>query len=255
MNVDINKLTPVEEREGFFFKRDDLFIVNNARGGKARSCYFLALQSGNRGLVTAGSRKSPQINIVSKVASILGKKSFAHCPCGELGDTLLEAQEYGIEIIQHKAGYNSVIIKRAIDHSKKDDLFYIPFGMECKEATSQTRKQVENIPKNIKRIVVPVGSGMSLAGILCGLEDFGLKMPVLGIQVGADPTDRLRKYAPMFWRERTTLVKLEIDYHTTIEDHVFRGIDLDPIYEAKCIPFLEEGDLFWIVGNRNKGEK
>lgn len=28
------------------------------------------------------------------------------------------------------------------------------------------------------------------------------------------------------------------------------GVRLDPIYEAKCVPFLLPGDLFWCVGIR-----
>lgn len=31
----------------------------------------------------------------------------------------------------------------------------------------------------------------------------------------------------------------------------WRGIDLDPYYEAKVVKFLEPNDLFWIVGNNS----
>jgi len=27
-------------------------------------------------------------------------------------------------------------------------------------------------------------------------------------------------------------------------------MELDPIFEAKCLPFLQPGDLFWVVGIR-----
>ena len=247
-----DEVTRIQNIEGVFFKRDDLFNIAGAFGGKARTCFSL-MKDSNRDFVTAGSRQSPQINLVAKIAKYLGLKCFAHCPEGALSQVLIEAKDFGAEIIQHKAGYNSVIIARALEHSKKENLCYIPFGMECQEAITQTRKQVVNIPAEIKRIVVPVGSAMSLAGILWGLNDIGRQVLVLGIQVGADPVKRLNKFAPLFWRSNRLLkiIKSDVDYHKQIEDNVFMGIDLDKIYEAKCIPYVQKGDLFWLVGNRN----
>ena len=52
------------------------------------------------------------------------------------------------------------------------------------------------MPREIKRLVIPVGSGMSLAGVLWGMKDCGLSVPVLGVRVGADPRKQLAKYAP-----------------------------------------------------------
>jgi len=125
--------------------------------------------------------------------------------------------------------------------------------MECEEAINQTRKQIKNIPKNIKRIVVPVGSGMSLAGILHGIEDEELNIEVIGILVGANPVKRLDKFAPLFWKQMVTLIDCEIKYETHIKARL-GDIDLDPIYEAKCLKYLEPGDLFWIVGHRDEIE-
>jgi hypothetical protein len=91
---------------------------------------------------------------------------------------------------------------------------------------------------------------MSLAGVLHGLRDAGLTIPVLGVQVGADPEKRLDKYAPKAWRQMVTIVKSSIDYHDPAPDQAFEGVKLDPIYEAKCIPHLQAGDLLWVVGIR-----
>jgi len=258
MITDINKQTPIEKSGNLYFKRDDYFIVNGAGGGKSRSCLYLAteLNKDNKDLVTAGSRLSPQINIVSKIAEHLGLKSYAHCPSGELSDVLNDAVKHGINLVRHKVGYNNVIIKRAKDDCLDNDRFYIPFGMECEEAVNQTAGQVKDIPTDVKRIIIPVGSGMSLAGVLTGLVDNNIKIPVLGVVTGADPTKRLDKYAPVFWRTMMTFAKSELDYHKKVVDNVLNGINLDPIYESKCIPFVKDGDLFWIVGNRkNSGLK
>jgi 1-aminocyclopropane-1-carboxylate deaminase/D-cysteine desulfhydrase-like pyridoxal-dependent ACC family enzyme len=252
----IDDLTPVETHDGVWVKRDDLFEIAGVRGGKARTCWHLA--QGASGLVTAGSRSSPQAVIVANIAQHLGIPCEIHMPSGELSRQAELAQQAGAEIVQHRPGYNSVIIKRARDAALKYGYKEIPFGMECAEAVNQTRKQVKNLPlDSISRIVVPVGSGMSLAGILHGLNDMygflGFPIQVLGICVGADPINRLNKYAPIGWQYIAQLIRAEEDYSTPIKDAFWGTVELDEIYEAKCIPFLEgrPDDLFWIVGLRN----
>lgn len=243
-------ITPVERRGDYWFKRDDLFCIGGVCGGKVRTCYSLA-KNATKGLVTAGSRQSPQVNIVAHIGKYLRLPVRVHTPTGKLSPEVQNAKDIGAEVIQHKYGYNSVIIKRARDDAKNLGWFEIPFGMECEEAVKQTLKQVENIPNEVKRIVVPVGSGMTLAGILHGLIQYNkTHIPVLGVQVGANPVKRLDTYAPKNWREMVTLVNSELDYHKHASIIEIEGIKLDPVYEAKCLPFLEPNDLLWIVGIR-----
>lgn len=243
-------LTPVEQVGYIKMKRDDYFEVLGTRGGKVRTCLALAKQSLS-GLVTAGSRQSPQVNIVAHVAKYLGVRARAHTPQGELSPEVLEAQQFGAEITQHVAGYNSVIIARAREDAQAHGYTEIPFGMECFEAIKQTSAQVENIPNDVARIVIPVGSGMSLAGVLHGLKKFNKQIPVLGIVVGADPIKRLDEYAPSDWREMVTLENAGVDYHTPVPNPEFYGVWLDSIYEAKCKKFLQPNDLLWVVGIRS----
>jgi 1-aminocyclopropane-1-carboxylate deaminase/D-cysteine desulfhydrase-like pyridoxal-dependent ACC family enzyme len=99
-----------------------------------------------------------------------------------------------------------------------------------------------------------VGSGMQLAGVLQGLINYGKKIPVLGVVVGADPVKRLNKYAPVFWQQMVELVTVTIDYSVHIKDNIINDIELDPVYEAKCLPYLTSGDLLWIVGKRSSNE-
>ena len=243
-------LTPVERRGGVWMKRDDLFSVAGVQGGKARTCWALASSRESRGLVTASSRMSPQLNIVAHVARKLGIPARAHVPAG--GDTpeMRAAREVGLEVVQWRAGHNSVIIARARQDAIRTGWTLIPFGMECREAVDATRLQVENVPLEARRIVVPVGSGMSLAGVLWGLHDRNLRTPVLGVVVGADPVKRLARWQP-YWRPwPIQLVRSALDYHEAAPETVFEGLQLDPIYEAKCIPFLEPEDILWVVGVR-----
>lgn len=254
----INFVTPIQKIDDIWVKREDLFIIDGVCGGKVRSAWGLMKNlkaNGVEGVVTAGSRSSPQINIVATLAKKLDLKCRAHTPEGELSPELVKAQEKGAEIIQHKAGYNSVIIARAREDAKNLGWTEIPFGMECNEVINQTKQQVVDIPADVKRIVITVGSGMSLSGLLWGLKEKNLDIPVLGICVGAEPTERLNKYAPDNWKEKVTLIKSGLDYHKFAPVTNFKGLELDPIYEAKCIPYLQQGDLFWVIGIRETAKK
>jgi len=265
--MDPKALTPVEKRGDVWVKRDDKFIVGGVPGGKVRTCWHLA--QGAKGLVTAGSRSSPQVNIVAHIAKKLGIPCRVHTPEGSLSPEVLAAKAAGADVVQHRAGYNSVIISRAREDAKRLGWVDIPFGMDCWEAVQQTRGQVANLPREAKRIVIPVGSAMSLSGLLHGLLDVGWDVPVLGVVVGAEPYDRLGRYAPkrleyssLFggeeavnardkdWSEMVTLVRSPLDYHQPYKDPYWRGLALDPIYEAKSIPFIEPSDVFWVIGVR-----
>lgn len=245
------ELTPVQRCGPYLVKRDDLFGIAGAFGGKARTCFALA--QGAKGLVTAGSRSSPQVNIVAHIAKHLGIPCRVHVPSGQLTPELVESKMLGAELIQHYPGRNSVIIKRASDDAKERGWTLIPFGMQCQEAVEQTRKQVANIPHDVSRIVVPVGSGMTLAGVLYGCLDYGLgNVKVLGVVVGADPSDRLRMYAPFGWRQMVRLVASKLDYGTPYDPgQTWPWFKLDPFYESKAVPFLAPGDCLWVVGIRS----
>ena len=244
-----NELTPIVKINQLWVKRDDLFTMAGVCGGKARTCWGLAQRA--RGLVTAGSRTSPQINIVSHIAQHLGIPCRAHCPTGELSPELVNAQKQGAEIIQHSAGYNTVIKARANGDAVAHKWTYIPFGMECQQAVADTSCQVKDLPDKIKRVVMVVGTGIQLCGVWWGLWNAHKNIPVVGIRVGADPTKTIAHFIGDGLRAPTNIeiIDCKIPYHVATP-HVWNGIDLDPIYEAKVIPFLRDGDLFWIVGRR-----
>lgn len=251
--TDPTDLTPWQEEDGIWIKRDDLFGFGTTRGGKVRACLAIAARA-EKGLVTAGAADSPQVNIVAQVAAHLGLSSRCHVPARkELTPELAAARAAGAELIGHRPGRNSVILARCREdiEALPEGWEEVPFGMECPEAVHQTRQQVELLPEHINRLVVPVGSGMSLAGILWGLRDAGRpELPVHAITVGADPTARLDKWAPEGWRDQVTITPHPSGYQEPARRTQFWGIELDAHYEAKAAEFVEPGDGFWIVGIR-----
>lgn len=258
--VDTNRIwqqlmtvTPVEQLGEYWVKRDDKFQFAGVNGGKTRAATALcirAINSGFTAVTTAGARKSPQCAIVAAVAKHLGLQCTLHVPSGQYSDEMNQAAETGADIHQHKPGRNSVIIARSRTFAAENNAFDIPFGMECIDAVQMTAQQVLNIPDGVKRIVVPVGSAMSLSGILIGMAIHNINIPVLGVKVGADPQDRLRKFAPESWDKMVSIIQAQLPYSKTAPDTQLQDLHIDPIYEAKCLPFLEPGDLLWIVGSR-----
>lgn len=158
--------------------------------------------------------------------------------------------------------FNNVLISRAIKYTKEhSECYYIPFGMEFKENIDITKHQVKNIPKEVKRIVVPVGSGMSFCSIATGLiENNMTNIELVGIQVGKDPMGVINKYLGFYlsplmknnYNLNYKIIKSKHHYEKEINVKI-EDLELDPIYEAKCFEYLKENDLLWIVGKR-KGE-
>lgn len=256
-------LTPVEARGYALIKRDDAYVYAGQAGGKVRTCLALTLAGVREaqrfgrdrpGLVTASARTSPQQLIVASIAERLGLPCRLHVAASREASATLDASvTKGAEVVEHRPGYNSVIVARARADAAALGWIYIPFGMEHEEAVRQTSSQVCNLDElgEPRRIVMPVGSGMSLAGVLTGLERFGFGIPMLGVVVGADPTRRLDRYAPPFWRQMVELVPAGSDYHQAATTTGWYGLELDAWYEAKCLPHLRVRDLLWAVGSRH----
>jgi 1-aminocyclopropane-1-carboxylate deaminase/D-cysteine desulfhydrase-like pyridoxal-dependent ACC family enzyme len=243
-------LTPIERLDQFWVKRDDAFKICGVSGGKARACASLA-RSASRGLTTASARRSPQSVIVAAIAGHLGLSSCVHTAAGAMTPELRKASLLGANLVFHKPGYNAVIIRRARDDANLTGWTLVPFGMECPDAIRLTARQTINLPAKTKRLVVTVGSGITLAGVLVGLTASRRRLPVLGVVVGADPTRRLDRWAPAGWRDMVALERSVLSYHEMPSETDLVGTPLDPIYEAKCLPFLRPGDCLWVVGHRH----
>lgn len=252
--IDIEEITPIEKRGNLFFKREDKFEIFGVKGAKVRSAYMLIQQGLKKGytqFITAGSRQSPQCEIVSNLCQKLGLINHVFMPEGSDTSVIKHLRKNDLTVLHRvKAGYNNVICARAKEYAEKEQQCYIPFGMECKENVDLTKLQVANIPDNIKRIVIPVGSGMSFIAVMNGLYWFDREdIQVLGVSVGKDPSNNIKKYlkAPTI---KYSIIKSDYNYEDQAEITSINGVNLDPIYESKCIPYLKDGDLLWVVGKR-----
>lgn len=241
--------TPIERLGAYWAKRDDLFLCDGARGGKCRAAFKIATKA-ELGVVTYGSRTSPQGSYTSRAARAAGRPCVYVTPHGAETAEIAYVAATGAEVVRCRPGYLSQCASRARVLAKEWGYEFVQLSMESPLAVASTRAQVPAVlPRGVRRIVIVVGGGVSAAAVLHGLRDHGHTTPVLGVQIGRDPLKIINRWAPMGWQDQMTIVKAEQDYNTPSPNE-WEGLVVDPYYEAKCLPFLEPGDLFWIVGIR-----
>nr|MDA3842788.1 pyridoxal-phosphate dependent enzyme [Candidatus Kapabacteria bacterium] len=256
--------TPVEEHNGILFKRDDLFLpyANDQElgGGKVRQMKFLmnSILSNNRsikGLITCSSVNSPQGLIVAKEA----KKN--NLPCivcigGRNSSPEKAIQNHASIYLAHKAGaeirtvaqigYTSILEKRASAIADEKNYYLVQFGINLDEypeaVIGAIANQVENIPDELDNLIVPVGSGISFAGILVGLKRFNKKVKrVIGIQIAGydrrktidrilDLTDTKANYE--LYMDKT------YPYSKKVNHFISSDLSLNVIYEAKAYKYF-----------------
>jgi len=280
-------LTPVEKHGKYWFKREDTFNPFpdwGVRGGKARLCLALIkrnlrhIRRSGATLATAASVHSPQGVIVAAVA-----KKF-RLPCivaygGLLSPkaamrahpVLQRAHDLGARVINvSKLAYSGVLYScmDAWAKRRKIPLFVVRFGHEAKEANSPiidvVARQVKNLPRQVNVMAIPVGSGVTAAGVLVGLARY--RPDVRAILLQPFGFDRRK--------DVDTLVQVNLDgkkppvsyeyikgkHPYAKRVHVNVGFDLDAIYEAKAFQDLQKrgvlnpGDraCFWVIGNTNE---
>lgn len=259
MNDFLNEISPVELTNGIYVKRNDKLNIYDVNGGKSQGVYFLitkAILKNYKSVTTVGSRFSPQCDIVSDICENENIKCHLFMPLSKNETSIIEKikRRNNSELHFIPYGYTSNLIYNAQKFCAEHNSYFIPFGMKCQENIDVISKQCSNIPESVKRIIVPVGSGVTMCGIIKGLSDFDRKdVKVLGVQTGANSAKFINSNLPIMNEIDYKLVYYKPDlspskrYEET--SNVKLGdINLNERYESKCFDFIKKGDLFWIVG-------
>jgi hypothetical protein len=217
--------------------------MGGASGAKARA--IIEAAQGRAGIITAGARISPQLERAALCARALGIPARLHTGSGGETHETACAAAAGAVVLRHNPARLTVIKARfRADAATRPGWAAIGYGMDHPAYLRQVAEQAAHLPE-CGRLVLPVGSGMTLAGILRGLP---YPVPVLGVRVGGDPAPCLDRHAPG-WRTRVHLTPSRYAY-TDRAPNILGGLVLDPHYEAKCLPYLQPGDLLWTAGIR-----
>lgn len=244
-------LSPVEKVDGIYLKREDLVTFNNTNGGKARVIDYLikeGIEEGYSDFVSCGSRTSVQCEIISAACEYYKVNCYLFVPSGhDTPSTKFMQSHSHTTLIRTDAGYLSVIKKQSREYADAKEYFYIPFALEDEIAIDINKDQVQNIPDDVNRIIVPIGSGMNFISIIKGLEYYNKNIKVIGIQTGLDPSKNIEKFldqTPIKYE----IIKSELPYDKKANNYTIGQVELNRVYEAKCLPYLTSNDLLWIVG-------
>jgi 1-aminocyclopropane-1-carboxylate deaminase/D-cysteine desulfhydrase-like pyridoxal-dependent ACC family enzyme len=251
--------TPVEKHGNIGFKREDLFELGGMYGAKVRACLALCKDAQDNGfthVVSSGFRYSPQLAVMGTVAKHLGLKAIGVTTRGESLPFIQQAENLGVEIHRVACGYSNVLQARARSLAEDYHAYVVPFSMKDELSISLTAESLVRSFRNthlvgmLNRIVVVAGSGVNLAGILTGLHTLKAdNMSVLAVMVGADC--RKFVYRSCSWDNclsNVTFVKSGQDYNELSTYNQVNGVVVDSRYEGKAIPYLQPGDLFWLIG-------
>lgn len=269
----MSSLTPIENRNGRLYKREDLHALPaGVNGAKLRACQHLIEQARRRGatrVVSAASVLSPQNAMATIVAAENGMAATVIVG-GSKPETAIKhpsmrmAAAYGAEIVHVPVGYNPYLQKAARDLVERTPgSYWLRYGITTPPEASREElaafhrtggDQVANLPDTVRTLVVPFGSGNSAAGVLYGLNY--LRCPkslerIVLMGIGPDRRDWLRNRLSDLGAGFPAPVE-HLDLHgsgyATYGDKMpatVDGIVMHPTYEGKVTRYLDEHRPDW----------
>ena len=280
------ELTPWQNRQGVWFKRDDYFAplgYGGPNGSKMRQLiwYVNRFRVGKNHIVTGASIQSPQLSMSAIVGAHYGLPSRQ--VVYSKPETVLKHENpriaYGFGATFEYAGgpYNPIIQRKVAGFTKEGSLV-VEYGITVphdKYDSETVRKfhevgayQVRNIPAEVERLIMPAGSCNSLTSVLMGLiRDPKNVSELFTIGIGPSKMNWVRTRMqhiginmdnlPFAWRHHSLHDTGFSKYSDHFNGERFGGITFHPTYEAKMWRWLrtqepiEQNDktAFWIVGS------
>ena len=275
-------LSPVQCINGRWYKREDLYRhPSGVNGGKWRQCQWLVGRMRGDFIVTGASVLSPQHAMTAVAAEETGRRSW-HVIGATTREKALRhpsirtAAEHGAHFDVISVAYNPNLQNRVNNVAAQLAGEILHYGVTPGPETTPEgldafhelgARQTENLPRGLRALIVPFGSGNSAASVLLGLWRY---MPpaqqpreVHLIGIGPDRQNWLgRRMAALGIRSlqgsRLIFHQTGIPYGQRMP-YLLDGIELHPTYEGKVAHWLdahpvagwEERDndvCLWIVG-------
>lgn len=185
-------MTPVELRNGRYYKREDLYRMepSGVNGSKLRACQHLMSRALEKNpsimkVVTAQSVLSPQAAMSAVVAKSLGLECDvivgATTPTKALRHrSIAIAVAHGATVHAVPVAYNPFLQKAALAAAEEAGAWRMPYGVTTAPDASLEDleaflavggEETANLPDEIETLVVPFGSANTACGVLYGLQD------------------------------------------------------------------------------------
>jgi 1-aminocyclopropane-1-carboxylate deaminase/D-cysteine desulfhydrase-like pyridoxal-dependent ACC family enzyme len=270
--LDLDALTPVEERNGRWYKREDHYALpSGVNGAKLRACQFLIGQgaaAGKTKVISAASILSPQSAMAAAVA-----RQYGMTPWIILGATKAEtairqgsvqiaaSMDADFEIVP--VGFNPYLQRAALKRlQKRPDAYWLRYGIttpadasteELRAFVNVGAPQTRNLPDAVRTLVVPFGSANTATGVMAGLAQARPKNLERVVLVGIGP-DRRQWMQDRLDRLGVT-VPVPVEHHDLHGTGFARygdkmpgqadGIELHPTYEGKVVRYLDREQPAW----------
>lgn len=257
------KLTPVIDYGPYFAKREDLAqgagqLGKRPTGSKVRQFLRMARTMPQRFPMIVGCSAFSAMQIyVAAAAQDTGRKAVVFVPARKVPSAATKwAEAHGAEVVTLKPGYPSQYRKAARERAEKEGGC---IKWDRTLAVEDTAAQCENLPPEVKRVIIPTGSGLTAAGVMVGLyqaQRFDVDVIAIAVSDLAS-AEGIRTTATQFGGEGAGKMSLrfsrhpkkyEEPEHATLPD----GTVLDPFYAAKAVRFMgtQPAECLWVSGLR-----
>ena len=262
-----DELTPIHtDSKGLYFKREDyggFTTLDKSSGTKVRAFDNMILKQTNAEYLVVGCSADSLMQVyVSEMAIKHKMKSKIFIPqrksiskmtkyCYDLGADIDELPSPCYPNHYKKAVREFCVDKKVVKWNPQI-------------STLDSMKQVANLPNEVKRLVIPTGSGAIAIGVICGLilnnrtdvevilvkvsNAFGGKKEIIeSVKSNFDVFEDISI-------PNIEIVSPSIDYNKEVNYSLEDGTELDPLYSAKAYKWIlenpKEHTLLWISGRR-----
>lgn len=280
------QLTPFENRQGIWFKREDYFAplgYGGPNGSKMRQLIWSMnrQREGKTHVLTGASVQSPQLSMSAIVGAHYGLRCrqvvYSKPTTVRSHSNPDVAAGFGAVFEYASGPYNPILQRRVAELTQPASLV-VEYGITLDHNTHDSntvRKfhevgahQVANLPDEVTTLVMPAGSCNSLTSVMLGLSRNCNNLRTLQtIGIGPDKRAWLRERLayigvnadklPFEWKHSSLHDSGYSKYTDKFKGESFGGISFHPTYEAKMWRWLEttcplpadDSTAFWIVGS------
>lgn len=248
-------LTRVSVFDDWTAKREDEAAYSGPdypSGSKVRQYAAMALANPGLPMLVGCSADSAMQVYIAAAAKQAGVPAIVYTAARQRRSSATEyAIAMGAEVNEIRPAYLSVSRSRA---KKRGDELGAYVHWDPDRAVLDTMAQCANIPMDMKRVVVPTGSGLTCSGVLAGLAEYGINAKVLAVAVSKMASEELiiEKAAKL---TKLRLPRFELKHANGTYNDWFPavlpdGTPLDPYYSAKAMRFVRPGDCLWLPALR-----
>lgn len=249
-----DKLTRVDDFGDFYAKREDLACWERPdwpSGAKVRQYIKMIEANPNAPLLVGCSAFSAMQIYIAAAAEKFDVQGIVYIPGrAKLSDATKYALSKNVEVCEVRPcpGPN-VYRARARERAQQLENYV---HWDFTGALTDAQFQARNVPSDVRRVLIPTGSGLIAAGVLAGLAGRKLKVVAISSSTMAHADDIIANAQKLTNKKLPNfeLIRTRTRYEQYVIAQLPDKTPLDPFYAAKLIDYIRPGDLLWLTGLR-----